>query len=94
MEIVLGFEGCLNVARPGRVSRLRIEINHAIKFLAFTDPLVNGLTGLLLFRAVEVIERRNYPLEGVLKRRRSQGILTRPLSAAFTDSPGTGGGSY
>ena len=62
-------EGGLNVARPRRVPRHGIKVDHAVKFLAFPNPLVNGLTGLLFFGIVEVVEWRIHPLEGLLKRR-------------------------
>ena len=61
-------ESGLNMAWPRGVPRHRIKVDHAVKFLAFTNPF-NGLTGLLFFGIVEVVEWRIHPLEGVLKRR-------------------------
>jgi len=67
--MIAGVESGLNMAWPRGVPRHRIKVDHAVKFLAFTNPLVNSLTGLLFFGIVEVVEWRIHPLEGVFKRR-------------------------
>ena len=47
--MIAGVENCLNMARPLWVPCHRIKVDHAVKFLAFTNPLVNRLTSLLFF---------------------------------------------
>jgi len=83
--MIAGVEGCLNMARPLWVPRHRIKVDHAVKFLAFTNPLVNRLTSLLFFGIVEVVERRIHHLEGVLKRRQRRPEDTNVARVSLRD---------
>jgi hypothetical protein len=47
MEMIAGVEIGLDVTWPLWISRDRVKIDHAVKFLAFTDPPVDRLTRLL-----------------------------------------------
>ena len=44
-------------------------IDHAVNFLAFTNPFVHRLTRFFFLRTVVVVERRIHTLEDVLERR-------------------------
>src|SRR6476661_7438272 len=69
MKMIAGVEVGLNVTWSLWIPRDCVKIDHSVKFLAFTDPLVDRLTRLLFVWIVKIVERRIHDLEGVLERR-------------------------
>jgi hypothetical protein len=56
MEMIAGVECCQDVRRTVRVACRCVEVDHAVERAAAADPLVDGLTLLLLLRIVEALE--------------------------------------
>ena len=54
--MIAGVECCQDVRRTVRVACSCVEVDHTVKRAAAADPLVDGLTLLLLFRFVEALE--------------------------------------
>jgi hypothetical protein len=50
--MIAGVKGGLNVAPPLRVLSRCVKIDHAVKFLAFTNPFVHCLTRFFFLRTV------------------------------------------
>ena len=54
--MIAGVECCQDVRRTVRVACRCVEVDHAVERAAAADPLVDGLTFLLLLRVVEALE--------------------------------------
>jgi hypothetical protein len=52
--MIAGVECCQDVRRTVRVACRCVEVDHAVERAAAADPLVDGLTLLLLLRVVDV----------------------------------------